>query len=73
MVAGPSGRSAAACETDLVPGVYEGGLKLWEGALDLVSYLAAAEERPGEEGSVQAEAGPRVPVREEASACGHAI
>jgi len=25
--------------TDLVSGVYEGGLKLWEGSLDLVKYL----------------------------------
>ena len=26
--------------SDLVPGIYEGGLKLWEGAVDLLSVLA---------------------------------
>ncbi|CAI0397645.1 unnamed protein product [Linum tenue] len=26
-------------DSDLVPGVYEGGLKLWEGSLDLVKAL----------------------------------
>lgn len=28
-------------ESDLVPGVYEGGLKVWEGCIDLVEYLAS--------------------------------
>lgn len=27
--------------SDLVPGVYEGGLKLWEGSLDLINALQA--------------------------------
>ena len=28
------------CHSDLIPGVYEGGLKVWECAFDLVDYLA---------------------------------
>ena len=28
------------CHSDLIPGVYEGGLKVWECAFDLVEYLA---------------------------------
>lgn len=28
-------------ESDLVPGVYEGGLKVWEASLDLVEYLTS--------------------------------
>lgn len=30
---------AATKNSDLVPGVYEGGLKIWEGSCDLVEYL----------------------------------
>eukprot|EP00953_Heterococcus_sp_UTEX-ZZ885_P026945 14511-Heterococcus_DN1.PRE.1 len=26
-------------ETDLVPGVYEGGLKVWECSIDLIQYM----------------------------------
>lgn len=33
-------------ETDLLPGVYEGGFKLWECAVDLAAYLA---EQPAED------------------------
>ena len=29
--------------SDLIPGVYEGGLKIWECAFDLVEYLATSE------------------------------
>lgn len=43
---------AAACpdlpeESDLVPGVYEGGLKVWEASLDLVEYLVDSEGGSG--------------------------
>ena len=31
------------CHSDLIPGVYEGGLKVWECALDLVEYLAESD------------------------------
>ena len=31
------------CHSDLIPGVYEGGLKVWECAFDLVEYLAESE------------------------------
>ena len=31
-------------ETDLQPSVYEGGMKVWECSLDLVRYLAAAQQ-----------------------------
>ena len=31
------------CHSDLIPGVYEGGLKVWECAFDLVEYLAKSE------------------------------
>ena len=31
---------AAAHNSDLVPGVYEGGLKLWECSIDLVNFMA---------------------------------
>eukprot|EP00884_Botryococcus_braunii_P011875 jgi/Botrbrau1/20689/Bobra.0058s0019.1 len=34
--------NSKACESDLIPELYEGGFKLWEGAIDLGSYLAAA-------------------------------
>lgn len=30
------------CHSDLIPGLYEGGLKVWECAFDLVEYLAEA-------------------------------
>jgi protein-histidine N-methyltransferase len=30
--------------SDLIPGVYEGGLKTWECSLDLVSYLHSLRE-----------------------------
>lgn len=33
---------AAPEESDLVPGVYEGGLKVWEASLDLVQHLFAS-------------------------------
>ncbi len=31
------------CHSDLIPGVYEGGLKVWECAFDLMEYLAESE------------------------------
>ena len=31
------------CHSDLIPGIYEGGLKVWECAFDLVEYLAESE------------------------------
>lgn len=31
--------TAAECSTDLIPSVYEGGLKIWECSVDLVRYL----------------------------------
>jgi protein-histidine N-methyltransferase len=41
-ITGPGGVEmlALAGKSDLVKGVYEGGLKTWECALDLVAYLA---------------------------------
>ncbi|TPX63388.1 hypothetical protein SpCBS45565_g06659 [Spizellomyces sp. 'palustris'] len=30
-------------QTDLIPGVYEGGMKTWECAVDLVNYLASLD------------------------------
>jgi len=33
--------------SDLLPGVYEGGLKTWECSLDLVEYLESNEHFPG--------------------------
>ncbi|KAG0242252.1 hypothetical protein B0O80DRAFT_488020 [Mortierella sp. GBAus27b] len=43
---GPGGAEilALAGKSDLVKGVYEGGLKTWECALDLVAYLAELKE-----------------------------
>ena len=35
----PPAVAAAIEQSDLVPGVYEGGFKIWEGSLDLVRYL----------------------------------
>jgi len=32
-------------QTDIIPGVYEGGLKTWECSIDLVKYLS---EQPNE-------------------------
>jgi hypothetical protein len=41
--------------SDLVPGYYEGGFKVWEGAVDLVAYLLSIFKGPWEkaEGLVQ--------------------
>ncbi|KAJ3498846.1 hypothetical protein NLJ89_g10170 [Agrocybe chaxingu] len=36
--------------SDLVPGVYEGGLKTWECSLDLVDYLDTLKDMPGYDG-----------------------
>jgi hypothetical protein len=33
--------TSASSTTDLIPGVYEGGLRVWEGSVDLVAYMAA--------------------------------
>jgi hypothetical protein len=35
----PAAVAAAIDKSDLVPGVYEGGFKIWEGCLDLVKFL----------------------------------
>ncbi|KAF9173386.1 hypothetical protein BGX20_003345 [Mortierella sp. AD010] len=45
-ISGPGGAEmlALAGKSDLVKGVYEGGLKTWECALDLVAYLAEQNE-----------------------------
>ncbi|KAF9202109.1 hypothetical protein BGZ49_007686 [Haplosporangium sp. Z 27] len=45
-ISGPGGVEmlALAGKSDLVKGVYEGGLKTWECALDLVAYLAEQKE-----------------------------
>ncbi|KAF9432035.1 hypothetical protein BGZ76_011389 [Entomortierella beljakovae] len=45
-ISGPGGAEmlALAGTSDLVKGVYEGGLKTWECALDLVAYLAEQNE-----------------------------
>jgi len=32
--------------SDLIPGVYEGGLKTWECSLDLVDYLDSLRDQP---------------------------
>eukprot|EP00752_Nemacystus_decipiens_P002997 g2780.t1 len=47
--------SANAChdlpeESDLVPGVYEGGLKVWEASLDLVQHLVCPQGGSGDGG-----------------------
>jgi protein-histidine N-methyltransferase len=34
--------------TDLIPGLYEGGLKTWEGGMDLVEVLAGVPKGAGE-------------------------
>jgi protein-histidine N-methyltransferase len=46
---GSKGRFSAGAQTDLVPGVYEGGFKTWECAIDLVAHL---EECISQEGDV---------------------
>lgn len=33
----------ASADTDLIPGLYEGGLKTWEGGVDLVEVLAGKD------------------------------
>lgn len=35
-------------DTDLIPGTYEGGLKTWEGGLDLVEVLAESSKTAGD-------------------------
>ena len=34
---------AVAINSDLIPGVYEGGLKIWEGSCDLLEYLCTSK------------------------------
>ena len=36
--------------SDLIPGVYEGGLKTWECSLDLVDYLDGLRDQPNFQG-----------------------
>ena len=36
--------------SDLIPGVYEGGLKTWECSLDLVDYLDSLTDQPNFQG-----------------------
>jgi hypothetical protein len=49
-------------KTDLIPGHYEGGLKTWEGGVDLVEVLAGVQGGVGEwvRGSKVLEVGSRV-------------
>jgi protein-histidine N-methyltransferase len=42
--AGPSALRFLDAPSDLVPGVYEGGLKTWECSLDLAAYMEAHKE-----------------------------
>lgn len=42
-VSGPDILTAAENSTDLIPLVYEGGLKIWECSIDLVEYLLESE------------------------------
>lgn len=35
---------SAGAGTDLIPGLYEGGLKTWEGGVDLVDVLSGVED-----------------------------
>ena len=37
----PSALTPVVSRTDLLPGVYEGGFKVWECSIDLVRYLEA--------------------------------
>ncbi|WVQ94707.1 hypothetical protein IAU59_001787 [Kwoniella sp. CBS 9459] len=41
-------------QTDLIPGLYEGGLKSWEGGVDLVEVLSGVGAGAGDENSVGA-------------------
>ena len=36
--------------SDLIPGEYEGGFKLWEGAMDLCHFLVAQAQHPSPHG-----------------------
>ncbi|KAF9517810.1 hypothetical protein BS47DRAFT_1371242 [Hydnum rufescens UP504] len=42
----PTGLNFVDAPSDLVPGVYEGGLKTWECSIDLAAYLASLTSRP---------------------------
>lgn len=54
-------------ESDLVPGVYEGGLKVWEASLDLVEHLVCPEGG-GTGGAAAAAAAAGMFARDEAMA-----
>ena len=58
--------ASALQESDLLPGVYEGGFKLWECAVDLAVYLA---ELPEEQAAAAGGAGTRVLEL----GCGHGL
>ncbi|CAM9221117.1 unnamed protein product [Discosporangium mesarthrocarpum] len=57
----PQGASPAPDDTDLLPGVYEGGMKVWEASIDLLEYLVDRRPwalgnglgAPSTEGSIQ--------------------
>ncbi|GMK58124.1 hypothetical protein CspeluHIS016_0501560 [Cutaneotrichosporon spelunceum] len=49
---GAEGEAYADADTDLIPGTYEGGLKSWEGGVDLVEVIARATQG-GEAGWVR--------------------
>lgn len=38
------GEEYVSADTDLIPGLYEGGLKTWEGGMDLVNILSDFED-----------------------------
>lgn len=42
---GAGGEDYVDAATDLIPGLYEGGLKTWEGGTDLMEVLAEGLER----------------------------
>ena len=46
----PSGVDFVDAPSDLVPGVYEGGLKTWECSIDLAGYVAQILEETGQRG-----------------------
>jgi hypothetical protein len=64
--------------TDLVDGVYEGGLKIWEGSLDLVKYIDSHQDiirwwRKGKHSGHKRRVRNQRPLKALELGCGHGI
>lgn len=63
-------------ESDLVPGVYEGGLKVWEASLDLVEHLVCPRGGSGlfaQDGAIAATGRTKSVLEVRSTACSRCV